>query len=196
MGYGRTFQDFKCNVHISGKRGPDGIREAYKRLSPEARNILTLENEENSWGLTDVLSLSDIVPCVLDIHHHWIREGEYISSTDHRIKRVIDSWRGVRPVIHYSLSREDVLPGHSTTIAPDYRVLLEAGHNKQKLRAHSDFMWNTAVNEWALEHSRWADIMVESKAKNLASFKLYEEAKRLNIFKFREDVEDSMNAVF
>ena len=28
MGYGRTFQDFKCNVHISGRQGPAGIKHA------------------------------------------------------------------------------------------------------------------------------------------------------------------------
>jgi UV DNA damage endonuclease len=56
-------------------------------------------------------------------------------------------------------------------------TLLESGHNKQKLRAHSDYYWNQAVNDWALSHQSWADLMCESKAKNLASFKLYEHAK-------------------
>ena len=50
--------------------------------------------------------------------------------------------------------------------------LLENGYKKQKLRAHSDFMWNNAVNDWALTFWDTADIMVESKAKNLASMKL------------------------
>ena len=40
MGYGKTFQDFKINVHISGKQGPDGIKRAMQRLSPEARNCI------------------------------------------------------------------------------------------------------------------------------------------------------------
>jgi UV DNA damage endonuclease len=75
MGYGKQFQDFKVNVHISGRRGPQGIRDVYNRLSPEARNTLTLENEEYTHGLTDCLSLSDLVPTVMDIHHNWIREG-------------------------------------------------------------------------------------------------------------------------
>ena len=70
MGYGKSFQDFKINVHISGKQGPEGIRSAYKRLTPEARNCITIENEENAWGLDDCLSITDIVPIVLDIHHH------------------------------------------------------------------------------------------------------------------------------
>ena len=174
MGYGKTFQDFKINVHIAGRQGPDGIRAAYQRLSPEARNTLTIENEEISYGLNDCLLISDLVPIVLDIHHHWVREGEYILPSDSRIQRVIDSWRGRRPVCHYSVSREDVLPGHCVNTLPDHSILLESGHKKQKLRAHSDFYWNTAVNDWALTHNDWADLMCESKAKNLASFALYE----------------------
>jgi UV DNA damage endonuclease len=79
MGYGKTFQDMKINVHISGRQGPEGIRKAYQRLSPEARNTITIENEEITHGLEDCLTLSDLLPIVLDIHHHWVREGEYIS---------------------------------------------------------------------------------------------------------------------
>jgi hypothetical protein len=52
-------------------------------------------------------------------------------------------------------------------------TLLETGYKKQKLRAHSDFMWNNAVNDWALSFWDYADIMVESKAKNLASANLH-----------------------
>jgi len=177
MGYGKSFQDFKVNVHISGRRGPQGIRDVYNRLSPEARNTLTLENEEYTHGLTDCLSLSDLVPTVMDIHHHWIREGEYISPNDDRVKMVIDSWRGKRPTLHYSVSREDVLVGHSGSQLPAHGALMEAGHSKQKLRAHSDYYWNDAVNDWALTFLDNFDMMCESKAKNLASYKLYERAK-------------------
>jgi UV DNA damage repair endonuclease len=182
MGYGKKFQDFKINIHISGKQGPEGIRAAYKRLSPEARNCITIENEEITHGLEHTLMLSDIIPTVMDIHHHLIREGEYIDPRDDRCKRIIDSWRGTRPTIHYACSREDILVDHDPLVAPDMAKLLESGHKKQKLRAHSDFMWNKASNKWALEHLEWADMMVEAKGKNLASFGLYEEAKQLGIF--------------
>jgi UV DNA damage repair endonuclease len=172
MGYGKSFQDFKINVHISGRAGPEGIRAAYTRLTPEARNCITIENEENSWGLDDCLSISDIIPIVLDVHHHWIREGEYIQSTDRRVRSVVDSWRGVRPVMHYSVSREDYLVGHDADIMPNYQALLESGHKKQKLRAHSDFYWNHQTNRWALSFLDYFDIMCESKGKNLASQEL------------------------
>ena len=175
MGFGQTFQDMKINVHIAGRQGPDGIRAAYKKLSPEARNCLTIENEENSHGLDNCLSLSDLVPIVLDIHHHWVREGEYIDPRDVRVARVLDSWRGVRPTMHYSVSREDVLVGHNPNVLPAMATLIESGHKKAKLRAHSNFYWNNTVNEWALSFADRFDIMCESKAKNLASFKLYEQ---------------------
>ena len=173
MGFGRNFQDFKVNVHIAGRQGGEGIRKAYKRLTPEARNCITIENEEMSHGLDDCLAISDVVPIVLDIHHHLIREGEYIMAEDTRVQRIIDSWRGIRPTIHYSVSREDVLVNHCNLTLPDQKKLLEDGYKKSKLRAHSNFMWNQAVNEWAYAHWEWADVMVEAKAKNLASFELY-----------------------
>jgi UV DNA damage repair endonuclease len=181
MGYGKTFQDFKINVHISGKLGPDGIRAAHKRLSPEARNCITIENEENSHGLDDCLTISDLVPIVLDIHHHWIKTGDYLSPVDSRVDRILASWRGVRPTMHYSVSREDYLVGHNTTVSPNYKVLLETGYKKQKLRAHSDFYWNTATNDWALSFLGTHDIMCESKGKNLASLSLYKRAKELGL---------------
>jgi len=174
MGYGKQFQDFKINVHISGRNGPQGIKDVLGRLTPEARNTITIENDEMSWGLDASLELVDDLALVLDIHHHWVKEGEYIQPQDDRIKRVIDSWRGVRPAMHYSVSREDYLVDHDTTVTPDLNMLLESGHKKQKLRAHSDFYWNDAVNQWAVSHNEWADIMCESKAKNLASIKLYD----------------------
>ena len=170
MGYGKTFQDFKINVHISGQQGPDGIRAAYKRLSPVARNCITIENEENSHNLDTCLQLADILPIVLDVHHHWINSGEYIEPNDERVKRVIDSWRGVRPAMHYSVSREDILVGQACDVRPDMASLLSLGYKKQKLRAHSDFYWNSALNEWASSFSAEFDIQCESKGKNLSSF--------------------------
>ena len=178
LGYGRTFQDFKINVHISGRQGPEGIKNVLSRLSQEAKNTITIENEENKWGLDSCLELTKHVPIVLDIHHHWCNsEGEYISADDDRVMRVIDSWRGVRPTLHYSVSREEHLPGHRTDERPDFKKLCEQGLNKQKLRAHSDFMWNSRVNQWAGTFREHFDIMVEAKCKNLASIPFEEETR-------------------
>ena len=168
MGYGKSWQDFKCNVHISGRKGPAGIIDVLPRLSPEARNCITIENDENSWGLDASLELADHVALVLDIHHHWVKTGEYIEATDDRIKRIIESWRGLRPAMHYSVSREDILVDHDAGTRPDLAELLGRGYKKQKLRAHSDFYWNSAVNDWAAGFLTDFDIQCEAKGKNLA----------------------------
>ena len=178
MGYGRTFQDFKINVHISGRQGPAGIKAVLPRLSQEARNCITIENEENAWGLDSCLELADDVAIVLDIHHHWCHSGgEYIEVNDDRVNRVLDSWRGVRPAMHYSVSREDYLTGYRQDVRPDFQQLLATGHKKAKLRAHSDCMWNTACNEWAGSFREHFDIMVEAKYKNLASIPFEEQTR-------------------
>jgi UV DNA damage endonuclease len=181
MGYGESFQDFKINVHISGKAGAAGARRAWSRLSPTARSCITFENEEITHGLDRCLELADIVPTVLDVHHHWIKTGEYISPSDDRVARVVDSWRGVRPAMHYSVSREDVLVDHAVHTKPDHASLLESGHKKQKLRAHSDFYWNPVVTDWALSFWSKFDIQCESKGKNLASEQVYNRAVELGL---------------
>ena len=176
MGYGKQFQDFKINVHISGRKGPEGIKAVLPRLSDEARNCITIENDEMSWGIDASLELEKDLALVLDIHYHWVRTGEYISPTDDRVKRVVDSWRGVRPTMHYSLSRYDLLVGHADSVKPNMEKLLAEGYKKAKLRAHSDSVWNKACNQWALKFLDVADIMVEAKHKNIASIRLFKES--------------------
>ena len=185
MGYGQQFQDAKCNVHISGKRGPQGIIDVLGRLSPESRNCITIENDEMSWGIEASLELADHCALVLDIHHHWVATGEYISPLDGRVARIKDSWRGVRPVIHYSVSREDYLVDHTTDAKPDREQLLEQGYKKAKLRAHSDMYWNTSVNEWAIGFHDDFDIMCESKAKQVASIAFYNQMYQKSVESFK-----------
>jgi UV DNA damage endonuclease len=185
MGYGKTFQDFKCNVHIAGKAGPAGIKDALKRLSPEARNIITIENDEISWGIDASVELEKHCALVLDIHHNWIYTGNYIKKDDDIVKRVIDSWRGVRPVIHYSVSRdtliETVREEYRRSVRPDYQTLVEAGLKRGKLRAHSNSYWNKACNEWAWSFTDDFDIMCEAKFKQVASIDFYNSMTGNNI---------------
>lgn len=177
MGFGQEFQDFKCNIHLSGRRGAAAFQEAYHRLSPELKNTLTIENDEFGAGLDDVLPVSRWVPVVLDIHHHCIHSGEYITTSDPRIAQIQHSWRGVRPVVHYSYFRDEHLPADfAHDHLPSVDWLLSQGCKKQKLRAHSDTYPNTAANEWALSHNTWADIMCEAKLKNLAADHLWQQS--------------------
>ncbi len=109
------------------------VFENYKKYTDGAKRQAYKSKNEFSWDkmfekvdqiLTDCLSLSDLVPTVMDIHHNWIREGSYINCNDDLVKKVIDSWRHIRPTLHYSVSREDVLVGHSGSQLPDHSALI------------------------------------------------------------------------
>jgi UV DNA damage endonuclease len=129
-------------------------------------------------GLDATLQLEKHVALVLDIHHHWIRDEEYIEPTDDRVKRIIDSWRGVRPSMHYSYCRDEALApaelgDRMHTEMHNIKDLIAKGCKKQKLRAHSDLLPNRKTNDWALSFNEYFDIQVEAKAKNLASEQLH-----------------------
>ena len=188
MGYGKEFMDMKLNIHISGRQGAQGIINILPKLSTEARNTIAIENDEMCHGLDESLKLEKHLALVLDIHHHWIRDEEYIQADDDRIKKIIDSWRGVRPTLHYSYSRDEWLPepslfesGSRHDTMHKLSDLLDIGCKKQKLRAHSDYYPNEKANEWALSFWNDFDIQCEAKAKNLASTQLYEQALENNL---------------
>ncbi|HEK0909350.1 TPA: UV DNA damage repair endonuclease UvsE [Pseudomonas putida] len=174
MGYGRRFQDFKCNIHIAGRLGAAGVRAVWPRLSQEARNVITFENDEKTYGVDDCLALSDLAPVVLDIHHCWIHENDYIDPQDPRVARIIDSWRGVRPTMHYSQPPERLqelgfCAGEKLTIN-----LLLKQVSKRDLYQHSERMWNDWTNRYALQFIERFDIMFEAKHKNLATLDFFE----------------------
>ena len=179
MGYAKKFQDFKINVHITGKKGAAGIFDVWSKLSPEAKNTITFENDEWGHGLQTVLEISKLAPIVLDIHHHFIHSyGEYIKPNDERWKIIQESWKDIRPVIHYSVSKEEYFSTNEHNKLPDLNMLLEKNINRNKLRAHSIMLWNEKCNKWALEFLPHSDIMVEAKGKNLASKQLYDRYKQ------------------
>jgi len=173
MGFGGGWHPHGAHINIHGGAravGADGFRVGLSRLSETARNLITVENDEVSYGLDDLLPLADSLPIVLDLHHHWIAsQGEYIEPDDPRIAVIRESWRGVRPVSHISVSREDLLPDQDIHVLPDFKALVEAGIAPKQLRAHSDLMWNEAVNDLVMRHLAWSDFEVEAKLKNIAS---------------------------
>lgn len=174
MGYGKRFQDFKCNVHIAGRLGAEGVRVVWPRLSEVARHCITFENEEKTYGVDDCLQLADLAPVVLDIHHCWINENRYIEPDDPRVARIIDSWRGVRPVMHYSQPPETLQAlGFDASRKLVMDELLEVV-SKRDLYGHSNRMWNEWTNTYALQFLDRFDIMFEAKDKNLAVEAFYQ----------------------
>jgi UV DNA damage repair endonuclease len=158
------------NVHAGGRAaGIEAFRAGLRLLSDDARGLLTVENEETAYGLDDLLPLADDLAIVLDLHHHWVVTGEYLEPDDPRIERIKASWRGVRPVIHISAPKPDLVAGQDPDVLPDRAALIAAGISARDLRAHSARLWNRPHAAWAARHLVWADIEVEAKEKNLAS---------------------------
>jgi UV DNA damage endonuclease len=158
------------NVHAGGRpAGIEGFRAGLAMLSEDARGLLTVENEETAYGIDDLLPLADDLAIVLDLHHHWVVTGEYMEPDDPRIARIIQSWRGTRPVIHISAPKPELMPGQDPETLPDRAALIAAGISARDLRAHAARLWNRPHAAWAARHLAWADIEVEAKEKNLAS---------------------------
>lgn len=189
MGYGADWhtQGFAINIHANNNLDPELKRlksTIQNRLSPTLRNLLTIENDEFGCSLDAMLAadLHSVVPIVLDIHHHWVQsDGQYIEPNDPRIDKVKESWRGVRPLGHFSISSELLLKDACSTSRPDYTVLREE-FKPSKLRAHSFGCWNQGSNDWALSHLVWTDLEVEAKGKQIASRQLYDRAISTGLF--------------
>lgn len=166
------------NIHVGSRAAGTGtFRRNLRLLSDEARGLITVENDEDVFGLEDLVELADDLPVLVDFYHHWIRSGgEYLEPDDPRLDAVRESWRGVRPVTHASAPREDLPAVQPPDALPDYEGLLAQGVAKREIYAHSDLMWNDALNDWLAGHLAWADIEVEAKLKNLASRRLAERA--------------------
>ena len=172
MGYGGWHpHGAHINVHGgAGSTGVEGLRRGLAQVPLEALQLLTIENDEMSFGLDDLLGVADEVALVIDFHHHWIKSrGEWLMPHDPRVARLAESWRGVRPAAHVSVSREALYSELLADELPDYAELSTAGFKATELRGHSDLMWNRAVNELVAAHLGWCDVEVEAKAKNLAS---------------------------
>ena len=173
LGYGNGWHPHGASVNIHGgskNAGIEAVRANLGRVSNAARNLLTIENDEVSFGLDDLLQVGDEVALVVDFHHHWVfTRGEWLQPDDPRVAEVQASWRGVRPLSHISVSREYLLEGHDPDVLPDLGALNANGLSPSKLRGHSDRMWNRAVNRLVERHLAWTDVEVEAKAKNLAS---------------------------
>jgi UV DNA damage repair endonuclease len=176
LGFGGGWHPEGAHINVHGgaaAAGIEGLRSGLDRLPTAARNLVTVENDENCFGLDDLLPLAEEVALVVDFHHHWIHSrGEYLEPEDPRVERLKASWRDVRPAAHISVSRETLYSELLDRELPDYAQLSAAGFKGSELRGHSDMMWNLAVNDLVARHLAWCDVEVEAKAKNLASAQL------------------------
>ena len=166
-------------LHVGGKTG--GVEAAHDRflagfdqLSDRARARLAVENDDRSFGLSEVLPLAERagIPVIWDVLHHHCHDPEGIPDAE-ALALALDTWAdGVVPKIHYSSPRLDL----------EIRKVKDGRRTVEKLvlpqlRAHADFIDPLAFESF-LRHEaaeRDFDVMLEAKAKDLAVIRLREQ---------------------
>jgi len=176
LGYSRR-GEFIVNIHGGSKAGGiKGFRANFRHLSKIAQQFLTVENDENSFGVEDLLRLGDLCPIVLDVHHHWCyTNGEWIKPNDPIYADVLSSWGGLRPKLHLSMAKEEYVTG-----LPKFSKCIELAGNKSKLRAHSD-KYNDKVVDYIIKFLPYSDIMCECKWKQEGAIQIYNRIRNRGI---------------
>lgn len=162
----------EINIHVGAKM--DNFHEIFlmnfEKLSSDAKSWLSIENDEFSYGIYEISKLKDHVKILLDIHHHWIMYEKFIDFNDPVIDKITESWRGAVPELHYSLPKKEYC---GDLLELEFHKC--ATKNKKKLREHSDYCWHENTNKYVTDFLSKFDIMIEAKAKQLASHRFYEE---------------------
>lgn len=166
-------QKNEINIHVGAKQ--NNFREIFlknfEKLSCDLKTWLSLENDEFSYSIYEVLKLKDYVKIILDIHHYWVMHEKFIEVNDPIIDKIIESWRGAIPELHYSLPKQEYCGDFFNEC--DLEFAKCKIKNKKKLREHSDYCWHKNTNNYIFKFLNNFDIMIEAKAKQLASHKLY-----------------------
>ena len=146
------------NIHGGGVYGDkmaalNRLRENIKRLSPEVRSRLTLENDDKSFTPSNLLPvcLETGIPFVYDVHHH--RCNPDVLSIAEVTANALDTWDR-EPLFHLSSPRD--------------------GWDGPKPHRHHDYINpNDFPEEWRSLTN--FTLEVEAKAKEMAVLKLMKE---------------------
>ena len=166
-------------VHVGGAAG--GLRAGLERfergfalLSEAARARLVVENDDRTFGLVDVLVLSERIgrPVVWDILHHHCHDPQGIPDRE-ALDRALATWpAGVVPKVHVSTPKTAVEERKKRVGRRVERSLV-----LPQLRAHADMIDPIAFEGFLSQAAtgRDFDVMLEAKAKDLALLRLREQ---------------------
>jgi UV DNA damage endonuclease len=153
LGLERTHYN-KINIHCNGvygdkKSAMDRFCENFSKLPDSVKTRLTVENDDKAsmYSVKDLMYIHEKIgiPIVFDYHHHKFNTGGL--TEEQALSLAVSTWpEGITPIVHYSESKA-----------------LHEENEKLKPQAHSDY-----INELPDTYGLDVDIMVESKAKELA----------------------------
>lgn len=134
----------------------------FKKLPQHLQNSIAVENDDKIYNVEDCLHLCETlhIPMVLDYHHHLANPTD--NSLDSYLDDIWATWN-TTPKIHFSS------PKNKT---------------KKEFRSHHDYIDITMFLEFLTllqNHPTDLDIMLESKAKDDALFRLVRQLKYHNL---------------
>ena len=166
--------DSKLVLHVGSKT--NGKKDSMKRfinnfnkLPDEVKELITLENDDKSFNIRNVLSICETlnIPMVLDYHHFKVNKNN--EKIEDYIERIFNTWKDT-PKIHFSSPRD-----------------------KKNKRAHHDYINSDDFIEF-LEKIKFTnkdfDVMIEAKKKDEALFRLIRELK------YKTDYKIEKNTIF
>ena len=173
-------------LHVGG--APDGVANGierfvagFDRLTEAAQRRIVIENDDRTYGLRDVLALSERIqrPVVWDILHHHCHDPEGIDDRE-ALRLARATWpAGVTPKIHYSSPRLDVEERKKKVGRRVERSLV-----LPQLRAHADLIDPIAFEDFVtrIAVDQDVDVLLEAKAKDLALLRLREQMAARGLF--------------
>jgi UV DNA damage endonuclease len=175
-------------IHVGGVYGdrPAGCERwvrTWEALPAHVRARLVLENDDVRYGPADVIWIHERtgVRLIFDYQHWWCFNPEGVPMAE-ALDRMLSSWRGsARPKIHFSSTR--------TEMREVSRKNGKTGKSENVLQPplctqHGDFANVFEFCTFMRQHAgRTFDVMLESKAKDLAVLRL-----RRDMLRFAPDV--------
>jgi UV DNA damage endonuclease len=163
-------------LHVGGATGGvdaalERFEQGFELLSPAARARLAVENDDRSFGLGDVLRLSERIgrPVVWDALHHRCHDPDAIPARE-ALALALATWpSGVVPKVHYASPKTAVEERRKRVGRRVERSLA-----LPELRVHADLIDPIAFEHFIGGTGRGMafDVMIEAKAKDLALLRL------------------------
>ena len=148
---------YAINIHGGKSDRSSRLIEQILSLPDNVRTRLTLENDEMSYSVIDLLSVfkQTKVPVVFDSHHHIFNDAEL--SMEDAFSLTGDTWPdGIKPLQHLSNTQ----PG------------LENGSFVDR-RKHSDMIHYIPAPQLEGIQNNTIDVEVEAKMKNISVFDMF-----------------------
>lgn len=125
----------------------------FNKLPDYLKKSLIIENDDKVFNVEDTLKLCQKInrPMVLDVHHHYCNKSS--KELSYYLNDIFKTWN-TTPKIHFSSPK-----------------------NKKDFRAHNDYINSDDFIDFIKLINQDIDIMLETKAKDDALFRLVRELK-------------------